>query len=326
MAFTDFKTRFSKKRTSYIYVFYWLMLAYMMAALVFWFISLTNQNYEITRLRTLQLQETHPAYQQDLQKILSDEKTKTFQYVGEGSTFLILIIASAIFVFRMLRAQLKLARQQKDFMMAVTHELKTPIAVTKLNLETMLKRQLDPAQQQRLINSTLSETDRLNALSNNMLLLNEMGTAYTIANEDVDLNELIAECVGEHQNRFPMRKFAVNSEPDIHIYGDRMLLKLAINNLLDNAVKYSPKETEILIRSYIQDSTTHVEIIDQGSGVPEPEVKKIFQKYYRGIGRQAKGTGLGLYVTKQIIRQSRGKLDYRPNQPKGSIFTISFAN
>lgn len=325
----DLKQNFTKKRVSYIYVFYWLMLVYMVAALVFWFISLTRQNEVITRMRLEQLEiagETVPDYNERLEKILSDERSKTVQYVGEGATFLILIFASAVFVFRMLRTQLKLSKQQRDFMMAITHELKTPIAVTKLNLETMLKRKLDESQQQRLINSTLSEADRLNALCNNMLLLNEVGASYTIANEDIDLNELIDECIVEHQMRFPLRKFLFNSEPDVHIYGDRVILKLAINNLLDNSIKYSPKESEIIVNSYISNRKVVVEIIDEGEGIPEGEAHKIFQKYYRGMKGQAKGTGIGLYVTKQIVKQSRARLEYRPNQPKGSIFTITFVS
>lgn len=321
------KENFTKKRVSYIYVFYWLMLLYMVAALVFWFISLTRQNEIITQMKLEQLElagETVPQYNERLEKILADKRVKTVQYVGEGATFLILIFASAVFVFRMLRTQLKLSKQQRDFMMAITHELKTPIAVTKLNLETMLKRKLDESQQQRLINSTLSEADRLNALCNNMLLLNEVGASYTIANEDIDLNELIDECITEHQTRFPVRRFSFTSEPDIHIYGDRVILKLAINNLIDNSIKYSPKESEIAVNSYILNRKVIFEIKDEGEGIPETEARKIFQKYYRGRKGQAKGTGLGLYVTKQIVKQSRAKLEYRPNQPKGSIFTITF--
>ncbi len=325
MDYNDLIKRFTKKRISFIYVFYWLMLAYIVAALVFWYISLTSQNIEIHRLKRLLLSADMFDLQVQIQKIDREEKAKAFQYAGEGATFLGLIVASAVFVFRMLRAQLQLSKRQKDFMMAVTHELKTPIAITKLNLETMLRRQLEPTQQKKLINSTLSETDRLNALCNNMLLLNEMGSAYTVANENIVLNDLVAECVNEHQSRFPQREFILEAQPNMNIYGDRVLLKLALNNLLDNAVKYSPKTSGVKIKCYIEDNVSYIRIIDEGDGIPEKEVSKIFQKYYRGATRQAKGTGLGLYVTRQIVKQSKGQLSYSPNSPKGSVFTISFA-
>lgn len=327
MAYIDLKKSFTRKRISFIYLFYWLMLGYIVAALLFWFISLSNQNVEITRLKKMQLHESDSGYITQIDKIRKEERAKTFQYIGEGLTFLILIIASAIIVFRMLRTQLKISRQHKDFMTAITHELKTPIAVTKLNLETMLKRQLEPSQQQRLITSTLSEADRLNALCNNMLLLNEVGSSgYSMAKEDIFLNDLIDECVKEHKSRYPNRSFIVNTKHEMHIYGDRMLLKLAINNLLDNAVKYSPKESAVEVNAFLKDETTYIQIIDEGSGISDQDMNKVFQKYYRGASCQAKGTGLGLYVTRQIIRQSKGKLEYTSNKPKGSIFTISFAN
>ncbi|WP_457848411.1 histidine kinase dimerization/phospho-acceptor domain-containing protein, partial [Staphylococcus aureus] len=94
------------------------------------------------------------------QKILAIEeakKRKTAQYVGEGVTFLALIIIGAVFVFRATRRQLKLSQQQQNFMMAVTHELKTPIAITQLNLETLQKRKLEEDKQQKLISNTLQE-------------------------------------------------------------------------------------------------------------------------------------------------------------------------
>ncbi|MFX9696122.1 histidine kinase dimerization/phospho-acceptor domain-containing protein, partial [Acinetobacter baumannii] len=82
--------------------------------------------------------------------------------VGEGVTFLALIIIGAVFVFRATRRQLKLSQQQQNFMMAVTHELKTPIAITQLNLETLQKRKLEEDKQQKLISNTLQEARRLN--------------------------------------------------------------------------------------------------------------------------------------------------------------------
>jgi len=112
----------------------------------------------------------------------------------------------------------------------------------------------------------------------------------------------------------------------MHIYGDRMLLKLALNNLLDNAIKYSAKDTEIKVNSFQKDNEVAIQIIDEGAGIPAHEAKRVFQKYYRGAGNEAKGTGLGLYVTRQIVKQSKGRLEYQPNHPKGSIFTITFVS
>lgn len=325
MIYDDLKKNFKKKRISFIYVLYWLMLVYIIAALIFWFIALDAQNIQITNFKKDRLSQNDPQYNEQLAKIKTEEERKTFQYIGEGLTFFILIVAGAVIVFRMVKKQLKIARQQKDFMMAVTHELKTPIAVTKLNLETLQKRQLDHDKQHRLISATLSETNRLNALCNNMLLLNAMDfEGYQLAPEEVVLPELINECLNEYKGRYPQRDLKAEVQKNLSVRADRILLKLAISNLLDNALKYSPKESPVKIEAQEEMGTTRISVIDRGSGISESEMKKIFDKYFRGAQKQTKGTGLGLYVTRQIIKQSKGQLSVMSNQPKGSIFTITF--
>src|SRR5690606_10624220 len=96
------------------------------------------------------------------------------QYIGEGVIFFLLIAAAAMFIYRAVSRQFKQSREQQAFMMAITHELKTPVAVAQLNLETLQKHRLEPAQQLKLIGNTLQETSRLNALCNNLLLSSQM--------------------------------------------------------------------------------------------------------------------------------------------------------
>ena len=128
----------SKKLRS-IFILYWFLLAYILAALIWWFIALTRQNQLMTQYEMEQLKPTGKNYQVELDKIKSLEKRKTAQYLGEGVTFLLLIVAGAVFVFRAVRRELRISQQQQNFMIAITHELKTPISVAKLNLETMQK-------------------------------------------------------------------------------------------------------------------------------------------------------------------------------------------
>src|SRR6185436_8266010 len=159
-----------------------------------------------------------------------------------------LILLGAIFVYREVRRQIKLQLQQQNFMMAITHELKTPIAVTKLNLETLQKRKLEGSQQERLINNTIQETDRLNALCNNMLLASQMEAGDNpVTKENVDLTSLASECINDFITRYPRRFFDSSLQEGIYVNGDVLLLQMAINNLLDNAIKYSPKESPIQV-------------------------------------------------------------------------------
>ena len=158
---------------------YWMLLVYIVAALVWWFISLNNhvdvmKDFKTEQLnKTLQNQVSPGLYQIELDKINTAHKRERIKYLSEGVIFFILILVGAGFVYRSVRKQFNLQLQQQNFMMAVTHELKTPISVARLNLETMQKYQLDEEKRSKLIRTTLVETNRLNFLTNNILLASQ---------------------------------------------------------------------------------------------------------------------------------------------------------
>jgi two-component system sensor histidine kinase CiaH len=221
-----------------------------------------------------------------------------------------------------------LQQQQQNFMMAVTHELKTPIAVARLNLETMQKYSLDPEKQNKLIRITLEETSRLNFLTNNILIASQLeGGGYQFLKEELDLSDLLKDCMHDFRNRFPEREFSEQIEPDAEIKGDPLLLQILINNLLENAIKYSPKESPITATLKKTDSVLQLEIADEGPGIPDEEKKKIFSKFYR-IGseatRKTKGTGLGLYLCSKIADDHNADILVTNNAPHGSIFVVQF--
>ncbi len=275
-----------------------------------------------------QLNKTDINYPVALIKIRSLEKRKTAQYMGEGITFFLLIITGAVFVFRGVRRRLKNSQLQQNFMIALTHELKTPIAVAMLNLETLQKRKLDEQQQQRLLQITLEETNRLNTLCNNMLLSSQIDAGgYHITFEETNFSELIKECVQDFTNRYPKHEIKRNIAEGIFVNGDRLLLQMLTNNLLDNAIKYSPKETPITVLLSEADRKILLRVKDGGKGIVAAERDKIFNKFYR-IGnpatKAAKGTGLGLYLSKKIAEQHNATIGVTDNLPAGTIFTVTF--
>ena len=324
MTFSFYKT----KKLRLIFVVYWVLLTYIVAALVWWFIALNKQNHLMIQFETQQLKKDNPAYFTDIQKLNAVEKRKTAQYIGEGATFLLLILAGAVFIFRSVKQQLKSGQQQQHFMMAITHELKTPIAVTKLNLETLQKRKLEESKQQKLLQNTIQETNRLNALCNNMLLASQIEAGgYGITKEEIDFTELVKECVQDYTIRFPQRTINTGIEEGVFLNGDRLLLQMGINNLLDNAIKYSPKESPITILLHQNRNEIQLSIKDEGKGIEDEEKKKVFDKYYRTgntATKGAKGTGLGLYLTKKIALQHNAAITLTNNIANGSNFTIIF--
>ncbi len=314
------------KKFRYIFFLYWFLLAYILAALIWWFIALNRQNLQMTKYEMELLQPMDKNYRSIVDNIKSLEKRKTAQYLGEGVTFFLLIVAGAIFVFRAVRRELRISEQQQNFMIAITHELKTPISVAKLNLETMQKRKLDEHQQQRLIQTTLEETNRLNALCNNMLLSSQMEAGgYPFTNEETNISELISRCVQDFITRYPQQKIETAITPDIFINGDRLLLQILANNLIDNAIKYGPKELPVTVVLTEENDKIILRVQDLGKGIAAEERDKIFNKFYRvgnAATKSAKGTGLGLYLTKKIARQHNANITVTDNSPSGAIFTV----
>ena len=304
------------------------MLLFIMAAWVWWFISLQNQNGQMRTYKLLQLNKDDTAYEQNLDLINEEYSRKTAQWISEGITFVLVTMIGAVFVYRSVRKQFLLGKQQQNFMMAVTHELKTPVAVINLSLETLQKRKLDEEKQQRLINSTLQETDRLNDLTSNILITAQLESGhYSPAKERIDLSELADKCALDFSRRFLSRTIEKNIEENIYMNGERLLLQLLINSLLDNALKYSPKEKPVYLELNKHQNKISLKIIDEGGGISDNEKKKVFEKFYRSGNeavRKTKGTGLGLYLCKRIAENHKAKIKVVNNQPTGSIFIVEF--
>lgn len=319
--------KFKIKRLRTIYILYWFLLTYIIAALIWWFIALSRQNKMMTDYKLSELKKSQPNYKQEVDKINNEKNRKTAQYIGEGVTFFLLIIAGAVVVFRAVRRQFKQSQQQQNFMLAITHELKTPIAVTKLNLETLQKHTLSQEQHQQLISNTLQEAERLNTLCNNLLLTSKIDAGdYDITIEEINLSELVSDNAIEFKKRFPKLKMIVSADDDIIFTGDRLLIEMAVNNLLDNAIKYSGKEEVIEVDLVKENNKITLSVKDRGKGIANEEKEKIFNKFYRAgklPTKEAKGTGLGLYLTKKIIEQHNGKIAVKDNRPAGSIFEVN---
>ncbi len=324
----------TKKKLNRAIIVYWILLLYIIAALVWWFISLEKQNRDMANVKVQELFfKNSPAQNssernQAIAQIENERKRNSTKFISEGITFLGLILIGALFVYRAVRRQLRTNQQQQNFMMAVTHELKTPIAIAKLNLETLQKHQLDEPRRQKLLLMTLQETNRLNTLTNNILISSQLeSNKETIEKEELNLSDLVKNCVQDFSIRFPERNWPSEIENELEITGDSFLLTILVNNLLENALKYSPKNSPV--HCSLQKINQHIilKISDMGSGIAIDEKKKIFEKFYR-IGnestRTTKGTGLGLYLCKKIANDHNADIYMTDNHPSGCIFTVSF--
>ena len=309
-----------------------ILLAYIIAAIVFWEISLQKQSGRIYAQEVMTLKaridsaKDAYSYNREMGELEHALSMRTSQYIGEGATFLIVILIGAAVVYTSFHRRIMLSRQQNNFMLSVTHELKSPLAAVKLNLQTLEKHQLDEEKRKLLIDRCIKESNRLNDLCNNMLFASQIeGRQYRPAMEQFDLSEMVKAAVNEYANRYS-RKFEQDIAPRCHISGDKVMLQIAVSNLLENAVKYTPDDKPIKVTLSNTGNMAILRVADQGAGIPDGEKKKIFNKFYR-IGneesRKARGTGLGLYLTNRIILQHKGRITVKDNTPSGSVFEIS---
>ena len=246
--------------------------------------------------------------------------------LGEASVFVLSLLIGIAFINRGYNKEILAAKQSRNFLLSITHELKSPIASIRLGFETLQRKKLSEEQAMVLLKNGINDTDRLNNLVSDLLLSARLESTYQLNMELFSLEILIDECVQSIKQKFPLSEINQSKASDIpEIFADYSAIRSVILNLLENAMKYSDSIPEINIKIYPASDKIHLEISDFGIGIAQQERKKIFEKFYR-IGnedqRKTKGTGLGLYIVDQIIKAHNGSISVSSNHPKGTKFNI----
>ncbi|HNR20947.1 MAG TPA: ATP-binding protein [Bacteroidia bacterium] len=313
-------------------ILFYILVLYVLIQFSWWSYLLVDLNTEIYHQKIDVLKSLSPQTEVYLQQeaILEKEMHKRWlMVVGEGFVFLLLLIAGLIFIRQSFTKELQLSRQQKNFMMSITHEFKSPLAAIKLSLQTLLRRKVDEQTQQQIMKRAVFETDRINALVENILMAARIESINLEFNmTEFNLSEAIKSLT--QSGEFSLangKKLETHIEDNIYMSGDALAISSLFMNLLENADKYSPENSVITVRLHQTEKELFLSVEDQGIGIPLNERRKIFEKFYR-IGaeetRKTKGTGLGLYIARFIALKHKATLSVSDNQPKGSIFKIAF--
>ncbi len=304
--------------TTGVKIFFWFSIVYITVALLFWGQSLYKAKQENIAIQREILDhkftdKQHPEYLKEVQDLDHQLQAKKAQYWGEGITFFGFILLSAIIVYVQVRREHRRNQFQKNVMMYVTHELKTPIASVKLALQTLSKRDLDVSKKNRVINLALDEVIRLNDHTNNILYLSKIESKnINVDNSNHRIREILDPIVTEYRNAQNTHEVIYQGE-DFYVKGDEFLYRLIYSNLISNAIKYSPDADQVVIKSRKRGPKNEVQVIDFGPGIEETERQHIFDKFYRienDNNSKTSGSGLGLYIVSKLSKMFDIDINY----------------
>ena len=313
-------------------VLFYILVFYVLMQFSWWAYLLIDLNDEVYqhKIELLEAKHSNPSVLAH-EKVIYEKKLhqRWSMVLGEGGVFLSLLLFGIYRTNLAFNREVELSRQQKNFLLSVTHEFKSPLAAVKLNLQTLQKHKLDEARQKEVLSKAIIETDRIDTLVENVLLATRIdGHSEQLMLEDLHLSDFVHKTVSDHIERMERTHEIVHQiTPGIHIKGDKLALSSLLINLVENAEKYSAADAEIEVGLTRNNDDAILTIRDNGIGISDKEKIKIFDKFYR-VGneetRRTKGTGLGLYIAKHIVNMHHGKIEVRNNHPSGTVFEIRF--
>ncbi len=321
----------ASKQSRPLFWFY-ILVGYVLVQFVWWAYLMVSLNGEVNSLQN-QINLLNGNSAEEVIKLgneLNDKLHKRWLMIsGEGAVFIALLLVGIVQVRKSFKREQKLTEQEKNFLLSVTHELKSPIASSKLQLQTLLKHNLEKEQQQKMLNNAIEDTNRLNNLVENILLAAKVENPnYMLQKEKCNISQITKDVVGKLKNTYDAKaNISLTVEPDIYLNVDKSYFPSIVLNLVENAMKYAPEDSSINLTLRKSANNVICNVIDEGVGISDAEKKNVFNRFYR-VGneetRSAKGTGLGLFIVDQLVKQHNGSIVIKDNQPRGCNFEITF--
>ena len=318
---------------------FYVVVFYIFASYMWWSFLLTDKNATAFEMRE---QKEQLLYNIEHDLALDDETYfNTEHYLelnakfnrqkwmirSEGLVFMLLLALGAWQLMRTFSKEIALARQQNNFLLSITHELKSPMASIKLSLQTIARRGGLEDKLNKLAANAVNDVDRLETLVDNILLAAKVEVdSYPYTFEEVDLSNFVNDLVTKAQGYYGTSwKFETRLRPGIWMKMDPVSFASAVYNLLENAVKYSGDGRLIVVSLSISEGIAQISVADNGVGIAANEKRKVFDKFYRvgnELTRTAKGTGLGLFIVKRVTNNHKGEVTVEDNSPSGTTFII----
>lgn len=238
-----------------------------------------------------------------------------------GSRYILLLAQDRTESFR-------LDEVRRDFIANISHELKTPIGAVSLLAEALLAASDEPDQVRRFAKRLTKESDRLTRITREIIELSRLQAADALNQaEVVGIDSVVALAIDQNNVMADARGVTLVSGGDAgaEVYGDEPLLVVALHNLISNAVQYSPAGSRVGIGVSNNDGIVEIAVTDQGLGIPEDDLDRVFERFYRiddARSRNTGGSGLGLSIVKHVVQNHGGDIRVWSQAGRGSTFTI----
>ncbi|WP_345242399.1 ATP-binding protein [Pontibacillus salipaludis] len=232
-----------------------------------------------------------------------------------------------LFVHRDITSQYEVDQMKSELVSTVSHELRTPLASVLGYTELMLNRELKPEKQKRYLSTIEKEAKRLTNLINDFLDLQRMESGRQVYEKEfIQVEEVAQEVIDSFPYSSQHEVYLNNHSSHLPVLADREKLIQVFTNLISNAIKFSPDGGKVIVTMNGNDQELFIHIADEGLGIPDHELPKLFKKFHRidnSERRKIGGTGLGLSIVKEIVEAHGGKITVRSEAGKGSVFTIT---
>ena len=285
---------------------------------------------EQPRLRLDQASGTVLLNEEALEAYMAEHRSVVRMFAFEGPFFVLVVMLGLFIIARNLRLERELKRRQSNFLDAIGHEYKTPLSTLRLLIETMQLRQLNPDKLQEYLRRMSVEVDRLDHTGQQVLATARLETdTPPVVRQRLDLGVLVADTLSHARPLLEARGAQLELEPTtvpVVVNVSTEEVSLILDNLIDNAIKYSPGETKRVRVNVTRDGKwAALSVEDQGTGIPENERENVLERFYRvgsELTRTSPGLGLGLYLVRRAVESLGGRVQIEDGAGGGTLVTI----
>ena len=254
------------------------------------------------------------------------EKT-VLMVTAEGVIFALLFMFGLSWIWRVMRADNYILARERNFVMAVTHELKTPIASTRLAIDSLKRLDLKGEDRDEMLDVARSGTLRLERRVEDILQATRLNLPDALVRNPFDIKEFVEDTVSTFVHLHPEESIPVTliGDSGLLLQGDEEMWRLCLINLLENAIKYSPKHSPVEVIVDTTTKKTSLSIIDHGPGIALEERTKVFEAFHRlHRDKDVEGTGLGLHLVSRIVKMHGAEIHITSTTGGGATFVIDW--